>query len=206
MNYKRIYAIKKSNEERILKVCPNCPGTSGIYFLLREEDGFKYAYIGKAKSLLSRLADHLQGYTQHIDRSLKKHGLWSEENPTGWTINFLEFPESELNEKEQYYIQKYANAGYQLRNVESGGNLGKTDIGERKSSKGFYDGLEQGRKNTQRFIADLFAKHLDYKPKKEPPNAYQKRAMEKFKDFLEGEKESHGRQNLPKNMRKELKR
>lgn len=187
MNYKQIYAIKKANEKRILKVCPNCPNTSGIYFLLREENGFKFGYIGKAKNLLDRLGSHLSGRKQHIDRSLLKHGLWSEENPTGYKVHFLEFPESDLNEKEQYYIQKYANAGYQLRNVESGGNFGKTDIGERKAARGYYDGLEQGRKNTQRFIADLFAKHLDYKTKKDPPNAYQTRAMQKFKDFLEGE-------------------
>ena len=185
MNYRQLYAIKKANKERILKVCPNCPERSGIYFLLREEGGFKFAYIGKAKTLLSRLADHLQGYTQHIDRSLKKHGLWSDENPTGWTINFLEFPESELNEKEQYYIQKYANAGYQLRNVESGGNLGKTDIGERKPAKKYFDGVEQGKKNAQKFVANLFEKHLDYKPKKTPPTKLQERAMQKFKDFLE---------------------
>ena len=190
MNYRQLYAIKKANKERILKVCPNCPETSGIYFLLREEDGFKYAYIGKAKSLLSRLADHLQGYTQHIDRSLKKHGLWSEENQTGWTINFLEFPESELNEKEQYYIQKYANAGYQLRNIESGGTLGKTDIGERKPTKNYYDGLNQGYRNARKFVANLFKKHLDYKQKSDRPNKNQERAMQKFKDFLEVENES----------------
>lgn len=185
MNYKQIYAIKKANEERILKVCPNCPNTSGIYFLLREEDGFKYAYIGQAVRLRERLGSHLSGY-QHIDLSIKKHGLWSEENPTGYRVHFLEFAENLLDEMEQKYIKQYANAGYQMRNVESGGNLGKTDIGERKAARGYYDGLEQGRKNTQRFIADLFSKHLDYKPKKEPPSAYQKRAMEKFKDFLEG--------------------
>lgn len=187
MNYRQLYAIKKANKERILKVCPNCPETSGIYFLLRKEGGFKFAYIGKAKTLLSRLADHLQGYTQHIDRSLKKHGLWSEENPTGWTINFLEFPESELNEKEQYYIQKYANAGYQLRNVESGGNLGKTDIGERKPAKNYYDGLSQGYKKAQKEVKHLFELHLNYMPKKTPPNKLQEKAMQKFKDFLEYE-------------------
>ena len=189
MNYRQLYAIKKANKERILKVCPNCPETSGIYFLLRKEGGFKFAYIGKAKTLLSRLADHLQGYTQHIDRSLKKHGLWSEENPTGWTINFLEFPESELNEKEQYYIQKYANAGYQLRNIESGGNLGKTDIGERKSAKNYYDGLSQGYKKAQKEVKHLFELHLNYMPKKTPPNKLQEKAMQKFKDFLENENE-----------------
>ena len=190
MNYRQLYAIKKANKERILKVCPNCPETSGIYFLLREEDGFKYAYIGKAKSLLSRLADHLQGYTQHIDRSLKKHGLWSEENQKGWVIHFLEFPKEQLDEKEQYYIKKYANAGYQLRNVESGGNLGKTDIGERKPAKNYYDGLNQGYRNARKFVANLFEKHLDYVPKKNPPTKLQTKAMKKFKDFLEVENES----------------
>ena len=188
MNYKKIYAVKRANEERILKVCPNCPNTSGIYFLLREENGFKYAYIVQALHLRERLGSHLSGY-QHIDLSLKKHGFWDEKNPTGYKVHFLEFAENLLDEMEQKYIKQYANAGYQLRNVESGGSEGKTDIGERKPSRGYYDGLEQGRKNTQRFIADLFAKHLDYKPKKEPPNAYQKRAMEKFKDFLEGNNE-----------------
>ena len=187
MNYKKIYAIKKANEERILKVCPNCPNTSGIYFLIRKEEGFKYCYIGQARNLIERLGSHLAGYQQHIDRSLKKHGLWSEENPAGWEVFTMRVPVAELDEKEQYFIQKYANSGYQMLNVTSGSQgKGKTDIGERKAARGYYDGLEQGRKNTQRFIADLFSKHLDYKPKKEPPNAYQKRAMEKFKDFLEG--------------------
>lgn len=190
MNYRQLYAIKKANKERILKVCPNCPETSGIYFLLREEDGFKYAYIGKAKSLLSRLAEHLQGYTQHIDRSLKKHGLWSEENQTGWVIHFLEFPKEQLDEKEQYYIKKYANAGYQLRNIESGGTLGKTDIGERKPAKNYYDGLSKGYKNAQKFVANLFEKHLDYKQKSDKPNKNQEKAMQKFKDFLEVENAS----------------
>ena len=187
MNYRQLYAIKKANKERILKVCPNCPETSGIYFLLREEDGFKFAYIGKAKSLLSRLADHLQGYTQHIDRSLKKHGLWSEENQTGWVIHFLEFPKEQLDEKEQYYIKKYANAGYQLRNIESGGNLEKTDIGERKTAKNYYDGLNRGYRNARKFVANLFEKHLDYKQKSDRPNKNQEKAMKKFKDFLEND-------------------
>lgn len=187
MNYKQIYAIKRANEERILKVCPNCPNKSGIYFLLREENGFKFGYIGKAKHLLERLGSHLSGRTQHIDRSLLAHGLWSEDNVTGYRVHFLEYPEEKLNEMEQFYIKKYANAGYQLRNVESGGNLGKTDIGERKSARGYYDGLEQGYKNAQKEVAHLFDLHLDYTTKKQPPTKLQEKALAKFKDFLEGE-------------------
>ena len=190
MNYKQIYAIKKANEEKILKVCPNCPNTSGIYFLLREENGFKFGYIGKAKHLLDRLGSHLSGRKQHIDRSLLKHGLWSEENPTGYKVHFLEMEEGNLDFAEQFYIKKYANAGYQLRNVESGGNLGKTDIGERKSARGYYDGLEQGYKNAQKEVAHLFELHLDYTAKKQPPTKLQEKALQKFKDFLKGENDS----------------
>lgn len=184
VNYKKIYAMKKEYENQILKVCPDCPNTSGIYFLLREENGFRFGYIGKAKHLLERLSSHLAGYKQIIDKSLKKHKLWSEENPTGYKVYFLEFPEDVLNEKEQYYIKKYASAGYQLRNVESGGQLGKTDIGERKPPKNYYDGLQQGYKNAQKEVAHLFKLHLDYAPKKNPATKLQQKAMQKFEDFL----------------------
>ena len=185
MNYKQIYAIKKANEERILKVCPNCPNTSGIYFLLREEDGFKYAYIGQAVRLRERLGSHLSGY-QHIDLSIKKHGLWSEENPTGYKVHFLEFAENLLDEMEQKYIKQYANAGYQMRNATSGSQgVGKKSLDNAKPSRNYYDGLAQRRKNAQRCVADLFTKHRDYTTKKHPPNAHQEKAMQKFKDFLE---------------------
>ena len=187
MNYRKIYAIKKANEERILKVCPNCPNTSGIYFLLREENGFKFGYIGKAKHLLDRLGSHLSGRKQHIDRSLLAHGLWSEENTTGYRVHFLEYPEEKLNEMEQFYIKKYANSGYQLRNVESGGLGGKTDIVERKPIRGYYDGLRQGYRNAQKEIAHLFNLHLDYTTKNQPPTKLQEKAILKFKDFLEGD-------------------
>lgn len=46
MNYKQIFSIKAQNEKRILKYNPNVPKRSEIYFLLRKEDGFRYAYIG----------------------------------------------------------------------------------------------------------------------------------------------------------------
>ena len=186
-NYRQIYAIKKKNEERIKAVCPDCPNTSGIYFLLREEDGFRYCYIGQAKRLLDRLASHLSGY-QHIDLSIKKHGLWSEENPTGYKVHFLEFPESQLNDMEQKYIKQYANAGYQLRNETTGSQgKGKKALGDAKSPKGYYQGIEQGEKNARKMVAHLFKLHLDYVPKKNPPTKNQQKALEKFRDFLDVE-------------------
>lgn len=185
LSRKKFWAIKAENKKRILRVCPNCPETSGIYFMLREEDGFKYAYIGQAKHLLSRLADHLQGH-QHIDISIKRHGLWSEENPTGWNIHFLTFPKEELDKQEQFYILKYANAGYQLRNVTSGSQgKGKKGFDNAKPPRNYYDGLAQGYRNAQKFAANLFEKHLDYKQKSDKPNKNQEKAMQKFADFLD---------------------
>jgi hypothetical protein len=185
MNYKQLYAIKKANKERILKVCPDCPETSGIYFLLREEDGFKFAYIGQSVNLLQRLADHLQGY-QYIDLSIKKHGLWSEDNPTGWDIHFLVFPKDQLDEQEQYYIKKYANAGYQLRNVTSGSQgEGKKGLDNARQPKTYTEGVLQGYKNAKREVAHLFELHLDFSPKKHPPTKLQEKAMQKFKNFLD---------------------
>jgi hypothetical protein len=111
--------------------------------------------------------------------------LWSEGNQTGYRIYFLKYPESVLNEKENFYVHKYAVAGYQMRNIESGGNLGKSDIGERKPSKNYYDGLEQGFRNAQKIVKHLFDLHLDFVPKKNPPTKLQENAMQKFKEFLD---------------------
>lgn len=187
MNYRQVFAIKKANQEKILKICPNCPNTSGIYFFLREENGFKFAYIGQAKNLLSRIADHLQGY-QHIDLSIKKHGLYSEKNTTGYKVHFLTFPESELDGQEQFYIWKYANAGYQLRNATSGSQgQGKKSLDNARQPKTYTEGVLQGYKNAKREVAHLFELHLDYSPKKNPPTKLQEKAMEKFKNFLDCE-------------------
>lgn len=184
MDMRQVKAIEKENKRRILTVCPGCPETSGIYFLLRKENGFRYAYIGQAKHLLTRLASHLRGY-QHIDLSLKKHGLYSESNPCGYQVHYLEFPETMLDEKEQEYILKYANAGYQLRNKTSGSQgEGKQGISGNKSSKGYFDGLEQGKKKSREYVADLFSKHLTVSTKKQPPTKLQEKALQKFQDFI----------------------
>ena len=184
-DYKRIYAIKKQREERILKVCPNCTNDSGIYFLTRKDgDGFKFAYIGQAKHVLSRLGEHLTGY-QHIDLSIKKHGLYDTNNPYGYQIGYISCDLDELDEKERYFIKKYADAGYQLRNATIGGQgEGKKSLGNAKPVKNYYDGLSQGYKNAQKFVKDLFDKHLDFKGKKEPPTKNQEKAVQKFEDFL----------------------
>lgn len=187
VNYRQIKAIEYKNKRRILKLCPEATEKSGIYIFLREEDGFKYAYIGQAKHLLTRLAGHLKGY-QHIDLSIKKHGFWSEDNPTGWKLICFCYPESELDAKEQYYIKLYANAGYQLRNKTSGGQgEGKHGIADNKPAKGYYDGKKQGYRDAQKFVANLFDKHLKYSQKSDKPNKNQEKAIRKFEEFLKYE-------------------
>ena len=90
MNYRQIYARKAKCEKRIKEVCPQATHESGIYCFTRvDEDGFKFAYIGLAtRSLLTRLGEHLVGY-QHIDLSIKKHGLYSTDNPYGYKVDIL---------------------------------------------------------------------------------------------------------------------
>lgn len=185
-NMKQVYAINKKNEKKLLEVNPKLNNSSGIYFLTRlDEDGFRYAYIGQAKHILDRLVQHMSGY-QHIDLSIKAHGLYSENNPYGWNVNFMSFPINQLDEKEQYYIKQYALKGYQLRNKTSGSQgEGKRKIDDYKPSKGYRDGLQQGYINASRDMAHLFDLHLTYAPKSDKPNKNQLLAMEKFKNFLE---------------------
>ena len=77
MNNKQRYAILKKNKEQWLQYY-SIKDESGIYILTRYDldNGFKFAYVGQAKKVLTRLAEHLMGY-QHIDLSLKKHGIGS---------------------------------------------------------------------------------------------------------------------------------
>ena len=188
-NYRQIKAIESANRKRLLSVNPNLNDKPGIYLFSRiDENGIKYAYIGQAKHILQRLCSHLTGYQQHIDLSIRKHGLHSSENPYGWDIDFEELPESELDAAEKYYIKDYAGRGYQLRNVSLGGqgeNRSSGQIGERKPSKGYRDGIQQGRKNLAREMANIADKHLviALKPEKQN-NAVSQRQFAKFKELL----------------------
>lgn len=185
-NYRQIMAIRKANEDKIRKACPIVTEDSGIYSFWRiDEDGFKFAYVGQAKNLLKRLAEHLSGY-QHIDLSIKKHKLYNEEtNPCGYHVEIIcHCPENELDGREQYWIKHYADQGYQLRNATTGSqSSGKRALGDGVSPKGYRDGLAQGRKNTQKEIAALFDKYLTYGIKGKPGKLKEK-AYEKFTEFL----------------------
>lgn len=190
-NLRKAKAIEAKNKKRLLAIDPYLDEGSGIYFLVRkDENGIKYAYIGQAKHLLTRLAQHLSGY-QHIDLSLKKHGLYSSENIYGWKIGFLHFQISELDFMEKKFIHMYSNNGYQLRNKTAGGQgEGKTQIDDYRPAKGYRDGIAQGRKNLAKELTNIIDKHLCISLKEEKKNnKVSIKAFEKFNDLLYGDKQ-----------------
>lgn len=185
-DYKKVKAIEQTNKKRFLAVNPALTEDSGIYVLFRKDEaGIKYAYVGQAKHVLSRLAQHLTQY-QHIDLSLKKHGLYSKDNMYGWQVIQLNFPERLLDEKEQEYIVRYANAGFQLRNKTSGGQgKGKAQIDEYKASKGYREGIERGRKTLAKELSAIIEKHLVVSVKEEKRgNKISIQQLEKFNELL----------------------
>ena len=180
-NYKD---IERENQARFLALDPLIPNDSGIYILYREDSGIKYGYVGQAKRILTRLAQHLSGF-QHIDLSLKKHGL-ANEKVNGWKVYFKEYRLDELDDAERYWIHRMANCGYQLRNKTLGGqNEGKGGLDNQKASRGYHDGLAQGRKTLAREIAHIVDTHLEISLKKD--TKVSQKALQKFYDLLKGE-------------------
>jgi hypothetical protein len=178
--------IREANKRRFLALNPKLNDESGIYILYREESGIKHAYVGQAKHILTRLAQHLSGF-QHIDLSLKKHGLATEE-ANGWKVHFEPCPISVLDHSEREWIKRMANKGYQLKNKTLGGqNEGKDGLDNQKPSRGYHDGLAQGYKNAQKEVAHLFSLHLNFNTKSNPPTKHQQNAVAKFNKFLEVE-------------------
>ncbi len=168
MNTAEFIKIKEQEREnrlRLLNVNPYLTDGSGIYVFTREdENGFKFAYVGQARHVLTRLIQHLQGYEQHIDLSIRKHGLWSDQNPHGWFVIEFDAAEEKLDEEEKKFIKRYADKGFQLRNKTVGGQgVGKSAIGENKPSKGYYDGKKQGRADIVKQIRQT-VKYLQVTP------------------------------------------
>lgn len=186
-NIAQAKAIEKSNKQRLLKINPKLDDESGIYFLTRtDEDGINYFYIGQAKHILSRLAQHFSGY-QHIDLSLKKRGLYSEENPYGWKVNAINYLPKKLDEMERYWILEYTKNGYQRRyNKTAGGqDSGKEQVNEYRPAKGYRDGIKQGRKNMAKEISHIIDKHLTVSIRAEKQNnQVSQKSFEKFNDLL----------------------
>lgn len=192
-NFAQIKAIEEKNKRRFLALNPSLTEQSGIYILYREENGIKFAYVGQAKHILTRLAQHLSGY-QHIDLSLKKHGL-ATEKPNGYTVSFITCPLSQLDEMERYWIKYMADRGYQLRNKTLGGqDEGKGGLDNQKASRGYHDGLAQGRKSLAKELRHIIeTHHFEIKPEKD--NKITQKALGKFWELLNYENEKGENEN-----------
>lgn len=186
-NIRKAKAIEQQNKQKFLAINPKLDDESGIYFLAREdEQGFRYAYVGQAVHILTRLAQHLVGY-QHIDLSLKKHGLYASDNPYGWKVNFRHYTTNLLDKMEQLWIKQYADKGYQLRNKTSGSQgEGKSQIADYRPVKGYHDGIAQGKKTLARELSHIMEKHLtvELKPEKRG-NKVSEKQLEKFNRLLD---------------------
>ena len=189
-NYKniaRIKSIDKSNKKRLLKVNPNLDDENGIYILWRTEI---HGYIGQTKQgILTRLSQHMSGYKQHIDLSLKKHGLYSADNKGGYKIDFIHCQISELDNKEKEYIQKSIDSGWIVKNKTGGGqNEGKEKIAEYKPPKTYRQGIQQGKITLARELKHIIDIHLNVSIRPEKANnKVSIKALEKFNELLNEE-------------------
>lgn len=186
-NYKniaKVKAIERKNEQKLLAVNPKLDNGSGIYILWRTE---VHAYVGQSVGLLTRLTQHLAGYQQHIDLSLKKHKLYSSDNPYGYRVDFIHCDKSELDDKEREYIQKCIEKGWILKNKTSGGqDDGKEKIAEYKPPKTYRQGIQAGKKTLAKELSSIINKHLTVRLKEEKKgNKVSGKQLEKFNQLLD---------------------
>lgn len=186
-NYKniaKVKAIERKNEQKLIAVNPKLDNRSGIYILWRKE---VHAYVGQSVRLLTRLAQHLAGYQQHIDLSLKKHKLYSSDNPYGYRVDFIHCDKSELDDKEREYIQKCIDKGWILKNKTSGGqDDGKEKIADYKPPKTYREGIQAGKRSLARELSSIISKHLTVGLKEEKKgNKVSEKQFEKFNRLLD---------------------
>ena len=195
MDYKQILAIQRANEERIKKICCHLNHESGIYLFYRNnEEGEFCVYVGQAKDLLQRTAQHLTGYKKknptHIDKSLFAHKLYSENNKDGWKVSVLKFaPQNELDQLEKDYIKEYQSLNCKVYNITGGGQLDKAgDINERMKLKlkTYAHGKKYAYEKVRQEIAHLFDKYLDFTIKGKE-TATKLKAKSKFEKFIKGD-------------------
>lgn len=189
VDYKALREKERQREIEILRLCPHAKHQSGIYMFFREsEQGFKFAYIGQAtRSVLGRMAQHLNGYETRIDLSIRKYGLWHEtDNPYGFKAGVVCYcDKDECDEKEQYFIKACADKGYQLLNVTTGSQgKGKTALTvNRPQKKTYRQGIEYGQKVLAKELLEIVNKYLVISLKNENKNS--KKALEKFYKMLD---------------------
>lgn len=189
-NFGRVFAMKAERENRIRKICPDIPNSSGIYVFCRiDEAGIRRAYCGQAVNLLERCASHLGEY-DHIALSLKKHGFYSNKNPCGWKLDYRTYPKSELDDKEVKTIKSFADKGFQMYNITAGSQgKGKLVTGQYKQPKTYTQGVQQGRKNMARELSSIAEKHLKIELRADKAN--NKVSQKQYDKFMELLKEGN---------------
>lgn len=183
MNYKQLYAIKRDLEKKVQTHNSKITHDSGIYAFERTVN---YVYVGQSKDLLNRTVSHLQGYEQHIDLSLKKHGIYSNQNPAGWRVDVLEkCEECDLDGAERRWIEYYNTSPVcELLNITDGGQgKGKADIGQRKAVKGYQDGKKAGRDKILKEINERLVKG-DIRLVIDKPNKIKEKHLAKLYEIL----------------------
>lgn len=186
-NYKQIYAMKAERENRIKKICPGIPYSSGIYVFWRiDEAGIRRAYCGQAVKLCERCASHLAEY-DHIALSLKKHSFYNKDNPHGWKLWYEICGTNELDEKEVERIKQLADAGFQMYNVTAGSqSKGKLVTGQYKPPKTYREGIQAGKRSLAKQLSEIIQKHLTItiRPDKQG-NKVSEKQLEKFNSLLD---------------------
>ena len=186
-NYKKIYAAKRERENRIKRICPSIPNSSGIYVFYRtDEAGIRRAYCGQAVNLCERCAAHLGEY-DHIALSLKKYGFYEEGNSFGWRLSYEICSKENLDEKEIAKIKSLADEGFQMYNITAGGqSAGKLVTGQYNQPKTYSQGVQQGKISLARDLKHIIDKHLtvELKPEKQG-NKVSMKALEKFNALLD---------------------
>lgn len=194
MVLKQRFSILNKNKKIVQGLCDNeITSQSGIYAFYRTNDkGEKCFYIGQAKNLLQRTAQHLMGHKQHIDKSILKYKLYSENNPTGWKLRVLIYcKEQDLDHFEQFYIKLNMDLGYKSYNVTGGGQFDKKkDVGERQQTKlkSYKNGKGLGYEKARQEVRVFFEKYLDYEIKGKS-NKIKERKLSEFKNWLEVQNE-----------------
>lgn len=190
MDLKQRFAILNDKKKIIKSICPEITTESGIYcFYRKNEEEKDYCYIGQAKNLLNRTAQHLIDKKQHIDKSLYLHKLYSKDNPYGWKLTILRKCKiNELDYQEQYFIKLYSDIeNVKLYNVTGGGQFNKKqDIAERQQTKlkSYKNGKGLGYEKARKEVKEYFEKYLDYNIKGKT-NKIKERKFNEFKEFLQ---------------------
>ena len=190
MDLKQRFAILNEKKKIIKSICPEITTGSGIYMFHRMNEYCQFCvYIGQAKNLLNRTAQHLIDKKQHIDKSLYKHKLYSRDNQTGWSLSIVKLCSiEELDKYEKYIIDYYSTIDCKLYNVTGGGQFDKAeDIGQRYEVKlkSYRNGKAIAYDKAREYVKTMFDKYLDYTIKGKT-NKIKERKLKEFEEFLGG--------------------